>query len=389
MALELVIDESGATIPTFNEVQAYLIAAYQGIYGADIYLDNDSQDGQLVGIFALAISQNFNAALAVFNSFSPSKAIGAGLSSNVKINGLTRAIPSNSSVDLLITGTAGAIITDGIASDENSTVDWLLPASVVIPPSGEITVTATAAITGAIQAAADTITKRKTLQFGWDSVTNPDAASVGAPVESDAFLRQRQAVSTQFPSQTILQGIEAGIRALPGVTRVMAYENDTDVTDANGLPEHSLSMVVTGGDATQIAQVIANKKSGGCYTYGDVIVPLYIGGVTVPIRFFRPDVIEIKLTITLDALPGYTSAIGAAVKQALADYVNALADGGDVFYTRLFLPANLFGAPESLTYEVTAMQIALLAGSFGTADIPIAFNDRASLLLANITLIET
>jgi hypothetical protein len=44
------------------------------------------------------------------------------------------------------------------------------------------------------------------------------------------------------------------VAAVLGVTRLAAYENDTNSTDGNGIPAHALSLVVDGGDALAIAR---------------------------------------------------------------------------------------------------------------------------------------
>src|SRR5271170_2946754 len=89
------VDATGVHAPAFVDIQNYLIASYQAIYGADIVVDNSTQDGQLIGILALAIADTNAACIAVYNSFSPSTAQGVGLSSMVKINGMQRELPSN------------------------------------------------------------------------------------------------------------------------------------------------------------------------------------------------------------------------------------------------------------------------------------------------------
>ena len=61
-------------------------------YGSDAVLTPDSQDGQLLAVFAQAIYDNGQALIAIYNSFSPATAQGAGLSSLVKINGLARDV---------------------------------------------------------------------------------------------------------------------------------------------------------------------------------------------------------------------------------------------------------------------------------------------------------
>uniref|UniRef100_UPI0039E14609 hypothetical protein n=1 Tax=Anabaena sp. CCY 9910 TaxID=3103870 RepID=UPI0039E14609 len=81
----------------------------------------------------------------------------------------------------------------------------------------------------------------------WQTVINPTAATPGQPVEFDATLRTRQAVSVALPSRTVLEGTVGAVASVDGVVRYRAYENDTNSTDSNGIPSHSISMVVDGG----------------------------------------------------------------------------------------------------------------------------------------------
>lgn len=253
------IDASGITAPTYADVLAYLQGQYRAIYGADTYLDPDSQDGQMLGVLAKAISDANSVAIAIYRSFSPATAQEDALSSNVKINGIARKVASYSSADLVLVGQAGKTITNGAAKDSNG-VQWLLPATVTIPPSGTITVTATCASIGDVSARAGTINHIATPALGWQSVTNPADAAEGAPVEKDAALRQRQTVSTALPSLTVLDGIIGAVANVPGVTRYVPYENDTDATDANGIPSHSISLVVEGGATRRLSRTRSRRR---------------------------------------------------------------------------------------------------------------------------------
>src|SRR5690348_1507892 len=136
------ISSTGISAPSYADILSFLQSKYQGIYGADVYLGSDSQDGQFLAVIAQAINDANSAAIAIYNSFSPATAQGAALSSNVKINGLARNVASYSTVDLLITGQAGTTITNGVVTDAANN-RWSLPASVVIPSGGQVTVTAT------------------------------------------------------------------------------------------------------------------------------------------------------------------------------------------------------------------------------------------------------
>lgn len=384
-----VIDENGISVPAYTDVLSYLKEAYRGIYGSDVYLEPDSLDGQFLAILALAITDTNNTAAAVYNSFSPSKAQGVGLSSVVKINGIARNIASNSTVDVALIGVAGTTVTNGIVSDDAGN-NWNLPASVVIPPAGTITVTAVCQTIGAVTAAIGAVSTIATPTRGWQSVSNAAIANPGNPVETDANLRNRQATSTALPSLTILEGIVGAVAAITGVTRYRAYENDTDATDTNGIPSHSIALIVEGGDAQIIGQTIADKKTPGSGTYGSTSITVVDSiGVSHAIKFSRPVSVGIKAGITVKAFAGYTVAIENALKQAVSDYINALAIGASVYYTRLYVPANLGNNSSGATYEVTNLQIAKLAGSLAAADVTIAFNEAAACSVANITVTVT
>lgn len=380
------IDENGILKPDYADVLSYLETEFRGIYGEDIYIDPDSQDGQMLAIFAAAIDDANAMSVQVYNAFSPSSARGVGLSSVVKINGIKRLVASYSTVDLLIVGQAGTTITGGIAQDAGGT-QWLLPPVVIIPSDGDITVTATAKDAGAVLAGANTITTIGTPTRGWQSVNNPSAATVGAPVELDGALRRRQTVSTALPSRTVFEGTIGAIASLPGVVRYRGYENDTSTTDSNGLPAHSISIVVDGGDAQAIGEAIAAKKTPGTGTYGTTevdVVDEY--GVLRTIRFYRPTDATIKVAINLTALPGYTAAIEAQIKQAIVDWLNSLAIGESVEWAEVFVPANLALATGSKTYKISALTIAKNAGPAGTADLAIAFNEAATAALTDVTI---
>src|ERR1022692_3558122 len=139
-----VISSTGISVPTYAQVLAYFTSQFQAIYGSDVYLGNDSQDGQWLGVLSKAVNDANNVSVSVYNALNPSAAPGNSLSSNVKLNNLLRETSNYSTVDILIGGTVGTEIANGSLQDANS-YSWELPASITIPASGIITVTATCA----------------------------------------------------------------------------------------------------------------------------------------------------------------------------------------------------------------------------------------------------
>ncbi len=381
------IDEFGITLPPYDTVHEEIQTAFREIFGQDIYIEPDSQDGQWLAIMALALHDAYSFSGSVYNAFSPSTAQGVGLSRVVKINGIRRHEASFSFVDLRIVGQAGSTIVDGLVRDDAGNT-WAIQGDVVIPPAGEITVSAVCTVPGAVVAAAGTITNIATPTRGWQSVENLVEAVVGEAIETDAKLRQRQTVSTMIPSQTVFEGIVGAVASLDGVTRYKGYENDAYTTDANGIPPQAISIIVEGGDATEIAQTIAAKKSPGVATYGTTSITVFDDyGVPRVIKFYRPTNVDIDVEVTLTADTGYSQAIENRLVQSVVDWINALEIGEDVIRSRLFVPANLDGDPDSKTYILTNIRLARHGDALGTADLPIAFNEAATGLTANITLV--
>src|SRR5271154_490822 len=128
------VTPAGISAPSFALALSSWQASYSGIYGSDVVLTADSQDGQWLGIQEAAVNDCNMAAIFVYNQFSPATAQGVGLSSVVKINGLTRQASSNSTAVVTITGQAFSAISDGLVGDnQNLGTQWALPSLVTIP----------------------------------------------------------------------------------------------------------------------------------------------------------------------------------------------------------------------------------------------------------------
>ena len=381
------VSSTGITAPNFATILNYLITQFQAIYGADSYLGNDSQDGQLLGIFAQAISDCNSAVVAAYNSFSPSTAQGNGLSSMVQINGLTRIPGSFSTAALTLTGVAGTTITNGLAQDTNG-YTWALPTPVTSPASGTVTVTATCTTIGAIAAGSATITSIQTPVYGWQSVTNA-AATPGQSVESDAALRVRQAVSVALPSVTVFDGVIGAIEQVVGVTRVAAYENNTASTDGNGMSANSVGFVVEGGNGLSICQAIAAHMPPGITTYktgtyvSNTIIDVF--GTSRVISFMTPTESTVGVSLTIHGLNGWNTAAEPLIQAALIAYIDALPIGQTVSYTGLIIPAYLANSPYAGTFLIKSMTINKNSGGFGTTDLTLAFNEAVTSNASLIT----
>lgn len=387
------IDSTGfhfADYPTFLQ---FFTDGYQGIYGADTNLAADTQDGQFIAIQAKAAYDTASIAASTYNSFSPVTAQGVGLSRNVKINGINRRVPTNSVVDLTIVGQSGTVLTDAIATDALNQ-KWLIPVT-TIPGGGSVTATAVAELPGAITADANTINQIFTPTRGWQTVNNVLAATPGEPVETDAELRLRQQQSTANPSLTVLDGTNGAVLNVSGVLKERGYENDTGTTDGNGLPAHSISILVKGGDDVEIANAIALHKTPGTRTFatgaGAVSEIVYDAhGMPLTINFQRPTSVTIKAEITIAVDIGWTSEYEALIQQAVADFINENRIGDTVIISKLFTPAYLTGTPAGQTFDITTLEIGKNMDPVGDVNIVLDYDEEAICVAdTDVTVIVT
>lgn len=379
------IDEQGLHIPTYSDILADLILSAKTIFGQDIYLGIDSQDYQWISVVADKINDSFQLLELVYNSRGPATSVGSALDGIVKINGLSRFSASYSTCVVTLTGSAGAVITNGIGQDISGYL-WNLPDSVVIGTSGTVDVAATCGTVGAIQANAGDINSIFTPTYGWTSISNASAAIRGTEIESDSQLRSRQSISMSKPSRTVLEGTKGAILAVEGVTRSIVYENQTNATDSNGHPAHSITAVVEGGSDLDVAQAIFNKKGPGCYTNGTTLVNITDQyGQVLATRFYRPFYVDVDVVANVKQLSEYTTDTTAAIKSAIVSALNKLTIGDDLAISSLW-SGSLGAMSLKPVYSVTSITFAKHGLTLGVTDLVTLFNEVVRGNLSYITV---
>lgn len=111
------IDENGyfhADYPTFLEAERN---DFLDVYGADTYIEPDSQDGQLIAASAKAKFDFAVLGLHIYNSYGIKSSQGAPLARLVKLNGIAKQAATFSTAQLTIIGSAGTTILNGVAAD--------------------------------------------------------------------------------------------------------------------------------------------------------------------------------------------------------------------------------------------------------------------------------
>jgi len=383
------ITDNGFVIETLDEIRTDMANRLNNRWGTNISFDNESAAGHLVGIVAERFAKLQELAEAIFRSFSRDTAVAEGL---VNMNTLTGTLPKAafaSSVILTLTGvpatsvlaskqaeTADGVIfqtqvnatiatvparttstvyplgafrtnagniyvvtvagTTGVGSGPSSTAGAISDGGVtwrfVGAGTGMVNVKSIATETGPLRALSGSVNLIKTPVSGWNGVLNLLDADEGADKESDESYRLRGLTEVFAAGSHTADAIRADILRLTGVLSVRVLQNQTDLTDADGMPPHTVEALVRGGDDTEIATYLLETGIGAGYaSFGNTPVVLLDDlGVSYTIKFSRPVQLPIYTTLNVIVDPGNFPADGTdQIKLAVVTWGDAQDTGRD------------------------------------------------------------
>ena len=266
----MTINENGLLIDEFSTIYNRLADKFKLIYGQDINLEQNSPDGQLLGIITNEIYDLQTLILHIYNSFDPDLAQGVELNKLLKLIAQTRRASTKSIVDITIVANANVTLpADYTIIDENKN-EWVINAETTLI-SGTNIVSFNAVNFGAIEASANTINDVVTVFPEITSVNNALPAEVGRDEESDVLLRKRRNNLLSVNSNSTIAGVYSKLFLLDTVTDAVIYENATDTYDAlKDLNAHTLWCIIDGGAVDEIAKTIATDKTIGTDLKGTV-----------------------------------------------------------------------------------------------------------------------
>jgi uncharacterized phage protein gp47/JayE len=307
-----ILDDTGLELKRLNEIKDDLETAFRNIYGQDINLDQNTPDGQLIGILSQACIDLRELLQGIYNSFDPDKAIGTTLDARVAINGLIRKGGTYTYVPITIIADRVLSLSglDTVSADEafcisdNQGTLFVLQQGIVFNQPGEIIASFRAKEIGAIEILPNTITTAISIVLGIVSINNPSTASVkGSNEETDAQLRVRRQKSFALASAGYPYSLISALLALTDVGYVRVYENLTNNTDIDAIAPHSIWVIVEGGNNTEIAQAIYENRTAGSGMKGSISVDIVqVDGTIFTVQFdttiTQPLYIELTLSTT-------------------------------------------------------------------------------------------
>lgn len=263
---------------------------------------------------------------------------------------------------------------------------------------------------GPIGALAGTLATIETPVDGWDVAINFADADVGAVKETDPAFRARREQALARAGNTTVDTIRANILAVnegstdPAhvpPTEVTVFFNDTDLTDATGLPPHSIEVLVRDGTDADIAQAIWDSVGAGTATYGTTTATVVDSeGNDQTVRWTRPTPVPIYVTLTAyyDAAAwpaGSETLVAQTVLSALLTYTEDYPTGRDARTSPLnaavmrgpaetdddglaVVPASAGASAVPGLLEVTPLYIGIAASPITSTPIVISRREYAS-----------
>lgn len=230
-------------------------------------------------IFIQALIDMGNLITQIYNTFDPDNAIGTILDQRVAINGIQRQAGTYTltNVTLVIASSVNLYGLDQTVQPvftvaDNAGNQWNLQTTQLGIAPGTVAYSFQAANPGATLTTPNTITTPVTIVLGVSSINNPTTySSLGINAETDAALRVRRLQSVSLSSTGYYAGLLAALQNINGVTSAFVYENLTGLTNSDGVPGHSIWVIVAGtGSAAAIANAIYTKRNAGCGMFGTI-----------------------------------------------------------------------------------------------------------------------
>jgi len=120
----------GLDIRTLTEIVEELRTGYRAIYGNDINLDDDTPDGQRIGIEGKAIADIEEFLLNLYNQMDADLAFGEWLNKLAKFSGIQRRPATRSTVEIEITTDRVLTLFENYTVRDSLGQDWIVTADV-------------------------------------------------------------------------------------------------------------------------------------------------------------------------------------------------------------------------------------------------------------------
>jgi uncharacterized phage protein gp47/JayE len=373
---------TGFNRKTVQDILGEIEASQKSLIDPEMDVSSETPIGQLNGIFADKLGEEWELAEAVNANQYPDTASDFGLDGVSSITGTFRRAATKGTVTLDLSLNAGVTVPTGSIAEVtgDSTNRWVTTADATNSTGSPavVPVEAEAEFAGATAANAGTIAVISTPIAGWTAVTNPLDAEIGTEIDTDAQLRLRREQELSLAGSGTVNAIRADLLAVEDVTSVTVFHNPGDAIDVNGLPPHSVEAIVLGGADVDVREALFATVGGGIRTIGSITGTVIDDqGFTQASNFSRPTNVLIWLEIDIDITPAdYPSNGDDLVKAAVVLFgATSYIVGGDVVLSNLNVPIFSIAGVE----DVTEIQVGRAVSPSSTVNEVIAARELAIL----------
>lgn len=397
---------TGFSRKDIDTIKDELEVAYKALFGDGLNVLPTSSFGQLIGAQADREAAIWQLAEDVYNAGYPSTATGQSLENVLSLTGVTKLAAEETEGAVICTGLATTVLTVGrvvssgadirlestaqatlalaaawaqpvvyvlgdiVSNDTNIYVCSLAGTSAGAGPTGTgdgiadgggvewdfvgdglsyASVNFIAEDTGPQAVAAGAVHTDagtgaiETPVSGWEDARNIADLVTGRDLETDAAARTRRDGLLEATGLGTVDAIAAQIALnVDNVTAIKGFENTGDAVDGDGLPAHSVQMIVLGGADQDIWDEIWQSKPGGIETHGsETGTSEDRNGDAQTVNFDRPTEKRIHVIIEGTKDADYPATGDADIKAAIVAWGNALGIGTNV--TQSFMSALITG----------------------------------------------
>lgn len=306
---------------------------------------------------------------------SPYEAIDTGLENLCFLRGIKRKGDEHSIVLVSYIGPDGKIIEKNSIVKNTLTNEEFITNERGIITDGIFSVYATALNSGRVICDAGTIT---TTDLQDVTVTNPCDGILGFDLESNTELRKR--LFSYENSLNIDEDLYLKLSDLQNVKFVNIESNKTIVTDANGIPAKSTSVVVLGGDEKSISKTIFKSSIADRNLVGNTqeVVVSEISNKEYVVNFSRPEPVSLTVKVTITKNSKFNPNDVGVIKQSVLDFFQyKFKIANDVLIDTLYIPVQQdFNNNNSFFTGIEAIDIKI---NDAYDNIPILYNQYAVL----------
>ena len=343
MASDFGLHKRGFVAPTYEEVLDSVMDDFQQRFGTDIVLTSNSNFGIIARLIAWRetlliqeLQKTYYSAYISTATESSLDRLGANLD-------LPRKVATPSFADIEIKTEEEYLIQAGEQFETADGVLFDLIKDVVTSKNSDGTYTGIGTVQSVDTGAYNNVLPNTiTIMYNPDenvvSVTNPEKAAGGQDYEDDATYRARLIMENVAKPGPSAAGIKSALMNLSGVRQVNVAENPNAEASQYGDPPYSVHIYVLGGKEQDIAQCLVDNVAAGITMAGtkQITAPDNTGTPqTVSFDFAKDK--PIYATVQIRTNEEWNADEGVQdVKQAIADYVNNLLMGQEVYLTKIY-----------------------------------------------------